>query len=318
LEDEREVGLGLADKAVHVQQLLAVGQKRRARDIAAGLVARAPSDPSAHLVLSHVLVALDDLEPAQAAADEVVRLAPDGEAGHAQRGRVLLLRGRFAEAERAVHEALALDPSDAGTHLLRARLLCACERHGPALDAVEKALRLDPDDPEAHQLRALLMLRTAPGEWPVSESTARRAVELDPDDANGHAVLGSVYLRRRRLPEAEERFRAALTIDPTNALALRGLTEVLMARSPLYRPFLRFSLLLQNAGPGGQLAVIAGVWALVNASVPLLRAAPSPWPAAAGPLQVGYLGFCAYTWFVTPLTRFVLARKYPWLRDAGE
>lgn len=286
--------------------------------MAAGLVARAPSDASAHLVLSQVLVALRDLEPAQAAADEVVRLAPDDDRGHRQRGQVLLLRGRFAEAERAVREALALEPSDPDTHRLRARLLLACERHAPALDAVEAALRLDPEDADAHQLRALLLLRTAPRQWRISEATARRAVELDPDDADGHAVLGSVYLRSRRLREAEERFKAALTLDPTNALALRGLAEALAARSPLYRPFMRFSLLMEGAGVGVQLAVIAGLWALVNAAVPLFRAGRAPWPALAGPLQAVYLAFCAYTWFVTPVTRFLLARRYPWIRRIHE
>jgi tetratricopeptide (TPR) repeat protein len=315
LEDEPEEALGLVEAAGQVSRLLAVGQQARAREIAAGLVARAPDDPSAHFVLSQVLAAVGDLEPAQAAADEVVRLAPDGDQGHAQRARVLLLRGRFATAERALVEALALDPSDPGTHLLRARLLWTCERNAPALDAVEAALRLDPDDPDAHQLRALLLLKTAPRQWKVSEETARRALELDPDDANGHAVLGSVFLQAGRLPEAEERFRAALSIDPKNALALRGLAEALIAQSPLFRPILRLSLFLQGAGPGVQLATIAGVWALVSALLPLLQAAPPPWPAAAGPLQVGYLAFCAYTWFVTPVTRALLARRYPWLRQ---
>jgi hypothetical protein len=143
-------------------------------------------------------------------------------------------------------------------------------------------------------------------------------VELDPDDATGHAILGSVQLRSRRVGEAEERFRAALGIDPTNALALRGLAEALMARSLLYRPFLRLSLALQAAGVGVQLGVIAGAWALVNAAVPVLRAAPAPFPAAVGPLQLAYLAFCAYTWFATPLTRALLSRQYPWLRHVGE
>jgi Flp pilus assembly protein TadD len=318
MEDEREDVLGLAETAGHVSQLLAVGQERRARDMAVGLVARVPNDPSAHLVLSQVLVALHDMEPAQAAADEVVRLAPDDNRGHHQRGQVLFLRGRFADAERAVREALALEPSDAGTHMLRARLLWVWDRHVPALGAVEAALRLDPEDPHAHQLRALLLLKTAPSQWRVSEATAQRAVQLDPDGANGHAVLGCVYLRSRRVRDAEARFRAALTIDPTNALALRGLTEALSAQSPLYRPFLRFSLFMESAGPGVQLAVIAGLWALVNAAMPLLRAGRAPLPAAAGPLQAVYLAFCAYTWFVTPVTRFVLARRYPWMRRIDE
>jgi tetratricopeptide (TPR) repeat protein len=318
VSDEPVHGLSLADAAGQVSQLLAVGQSRRARELATGLVARAPDDPAAHHVLGLVLVSLHELEAAQAAADETVRLAPDIDSGHSLRGQVLLLRGRFAEAERAVREALSLDPAESHTHLLRARLLLACERYFPAQEAVEAALRLDPDVAEAHQLRAILLLKLQPGRWQISEDTARRAVELDPDDADGHAVLGMVYLKSQRQHEAEERFRAALTIDPTNSLALHGLAEALMAQSPLYRPFLRFSLLLERSGTGVQLAVIAGLWALVNAAVPLLRSGAPPLPALAGPLQVAYLAFCAYTWFATPVVRFVLGRRYPWLREIGD
>jgi tetratricopeptide (TPR) repeat protein len=318
MDETWEGGMGLVETASHVSQLLAVGQKRRAREMAASLVARSPDDPSAHLVLSQVHAALGDLEPAQAAADQVVRLAPDDDRGHAQRGRVLFLRGRFADAERAIREALALDASDASTYLLRARLLAACERHASALEAVEQALRLEPDDPEAHQLRAFLLLKTRPGQWKVSEETALRAVQLDPDDADGHAVLGSVYLRSGRTREAEERFRAALTRDPGNALALRGLSEAVMARSFLYRPFLRFSRFMESAGHGAQLAVIAGLWALVNAAVPLLNAGEPPLPSLSFPLQIVYLALCAYTWFAAPITRAILARQYPWLRQIHE
>jgi len=318
MDDEPSEGLTLADAAGQVSRLLAVGQQRRAREVAAGLVARDPNDPAAHLVLSQVLVALGQLEPAQTAADEVVRLAPDGDFGHYQRGEVLLQRGRFADSERAVREALSLDPTDPGTHLLRARLLLSCERWAPALSAVESALELAPDDPDAHQLRAMLLMKVEPGRWRISEDTARRAVQLDPEDADGHAVLGMVYLKSHRTREAEERFRAALTLDATNSLALHGLAQAVMAQSLLYRPLLRFSLFLERSGTGVQLAVIAGLWALVSAAAPLLRASPDPWPALATPLQVAYLAFCVYTWFAAPVTRFLLARRYPWLRQIDE
>lgn len=314
MDDPREGGMPIAETAGYVSQLLAVGQKRRAQEIAAGLVARDPEDPSAHLVLSQVLLSVGELLAAQAAADESSRLDPDDERTHAQRGRVLLRRGCFARAERAIERALALDPQAPDIHILRARLLSSCGRYGPALDAVEEALTLDPDDSEAHQWRATLLLQTKPREWHMSEATARRALALDPDDADAHAVLGSVFLRSNRLPQAEERFRSALTLDPTNALALRGLSEVVMARSIFYRPFLRFSMFLQTSGAGTQLAIIAGLWALVNAADPLLRSGSPPLPDLAGPLRVAYLALCVYTWFVAPVTRFILARQYPWLR----
>lgn len=307
-------GMALAETADHVSSLLAVGQRRRAQEVATRLIARAPDDPSAHLVLSQVHLVQQNLPAALAAADQAVRLAPDDDRAHAQRARTLLAMGRFAAAERAVAEALALDPADASTHLLRARLLWICDRSVPALAAVEKALRLDPEETDAHQLRALLLLEVRPRDWVVSEATARRAVELDPDDADAHAVLGAVFLHSRRFAQAEERLRAALLLDPANALALRALAEALMARSFVYRPLLRLSLLLQHGGPGLQLAVIAGAWALVNAAVPLLREGAAPWPSLVEPVQWGYLAFCAYTWFAGPVVRGLLNRRYPWLR----
>lgn len=308
--------VAFADLAGQVSHFLAVGQKRRARELAASLVARSPDDPLSHLVLSRVLVALHELDGAQAAADEVVRLAPDDDRGHRQRAQVLFVRGRFAEAEKAILEALSLEPAEPDTHLLRARLLATCEKRASALEAVEEALVLDPDDADGHQLRALLLTRLRPRDWAISEETAERAVALDPDDAQGHAVLGLVYLKSGREARAEERFRAALALDPGNRLARHGLAEALMARSALYRPFLRYALFVERASPGLQLAFVAGLWALVSSTVPLLRGGPSPLPALADPLRYLYFAFCFYTWFAEPVTRYLLSRHYPWMRDS--
>jgi tetratricopeptide (TPR) repeat protein len=222
---------------------------------------------------------------------------------------VLLARGRFAEAERAALRAIELQPEDERGHSVLARILAACERYAPALAAVEAALRLDPDDGDAHRFRAFLLLHARPREWAVSALAAERALALDPEDADAQAVLGMLHLRAGRVAEGEARFRAALELDPTNTLALRGLAEALSGRHALYRPFLRYSTWMERASQGLRLAVVAGAWAVVSAAAPLLRG--SAW---AGVLTYTYLAFCAYTWFAAPVTRFLLARQYPWMR----
>jgi hypothetical protein len=75
---------------------------------------------------------------------------------------------------------------------------------------------------------------------------------------------------------------------------------------------------MESAGHGAQLAVIAGLWALVNAAVPLLNTGEPPLPSLSSPLQVVYLAFCVYTWFAAPITRAILVRRYPWLRQIHE
>ncbi|MGH9884677.1 MAG: tetratricopeptide repeat protein [bacterium] len=311
----REPGLSRGDAVSLIGQLLAVGQNRRAQEMASSLVSRHPDDPNAQIVLSQVLVALGQLEGAQAAADGALRLSPDSSLVHFQRAAVLFHRGCFRDAEKAVLESLRLDPDDPGTHLLYARMLASCEKYPPALRAVLEATALDPDDPAVHRLRASILSHTAPGDCTVPEAAARRAVSLDPDDAGAHAVFGSVLLRAKRIREAEERFKAALELDPTNGLARSGLATCVMSRAPVYRPFLGYSLFMQRIGVGWQVAVIAGVWVLYTGVAAVLAASPALVPALPF-VRYGYLGLCLYTWFASPVTQWILSRHYPWLRQA--
>ena len=51
---------------------------------------------------------------------------------------------------------------------------------------------------------------------PKAEAASRRAVELDPNLADGYAVLGLTLELRGDLAEAEDLYRKALALDPTN------------------------------------------------------------------------------------------------------
>ena len=316
MSDPAGIGVPIGDVTAQVYHLLAVGQQRRAREMAVSLVASDPQSAVAHIVLSQVLMAGQEVQAAQSAADEAVRLGPDDERAHRQRARVLFARGCFAQAEAAALEVMALDPEDALTHLLYARLLGVCERHAEALGAAERATELDPDDPEAHQLRAYLLLHTSPRDWSVSEEAVRRSLALDPGDADAHAVLGVIALRAGRTGAAEHAFRSALAIDPSNTLALRGLAEAVMAQSWVYRPFLRYSLFMERASNGVRFALIAGAWVLMQGVMAVL-ARRQDTAVAAQAFFYTYVAFCLYTWFAAPITRFLLARRYPWLKEAA-
>ena len=308
-DDDRELTPIEIGRFARVEHLLAVGQVERARELAAQEIASEPADPRGYLSLARVHLYDDQPELAVEAAAEAVRLAADWEVTWTVHATALFAAGRFAECERSVIEAIRLEPEDSALFQLYAQVLAHCDRPKEALQLAHQALELDPDDDSAHQLFASLLHRVRPSQWMISEEVARRAMMLNPDDPDSLAVLGVIVLTRRRYEEAEELFRSALEIDPHNTLALEGLAQVVMAKSWWYRPFLQYALVMRRLGTGGQMLVIASLWAIVSIiNTAFVKSEPG------STLLTGtYLAFCVYTWFAEPITRAILRRKYHWL-----
>jgi cytochrome c-type biogenesis protein CcmH/NrfG len=308
-DDDREVTPIEIGRFARVEHLLAVGQVERARELAVQEIASEPDDPRGYLSLARVHLYDGNPTAAVEAAAEAVRLAADWDVTWTVHASALFSAGRFAEAERSVIEAIRLDPEDGSLFQLYARVLSHCGRPKDALEFARRALELDPDDDSAHQLFASLLNRVHPSQWKMSEEVARRAMELNPDDPDSFAVLGAIVMTRGRYAEAESYFRSALEIDPHNQLALEGLAQVVMAKSWLYRPLLAYALATRRFGAGGQMLVVASLWAVVS----LVNAAFIKSETGSSLLMGCYLAFCVYTWFAVPITRAILRRKYPWL-----
>lgn len=306
-DDGRDVAQLLFSGADRVQHLLAIGQARRARELAQELISSSPDDPSAFLSLAAVLMYLGERGPAVDAAAQAVQLDPEWPAVWRTHAAALVAAGRFAESERSLHEAIRLDPEDGSSFLQYARALSYCGKEAAALEYTRRALELDPDDESAHAMFAMLLHEVRPKEWELSEEMARRAVELDPDVADSYAVLGWIVFERRRYDEAEEHFRSALMLDPVNALALEGLSHVVMRKNVFYRPFLGYAVYMTRLGLPGQLLVVASLWAIVSVLLVVLA------EPASTVVTIAYLALCAYTWFAMPITRAILRRKYSWL-----
>jgi cytochrome c-type biogenesis protein CcmH/NrfG len=308
-DDDRELTPIEIGRFARVEHLLAVGQVDRARELAVQEIANGPDDPRGYISLARVHLQDDNPTAAVEAAAEAVRLAADWDVSWTMHATALFYAGRFAEAELSAIEAIRLDPEDGSLFQLYARVLAHCGKSKDALEYARRALELDPDDDAAHQLFASLLHRVHPSQWKISEELARRAMEPNPDDADSHAVLGAIVMTNGRYAEAEELFRSALMIEPHNELALEGLAQVVMAKAWLYRPFLAYALAMRRIGVGGQLLVVASLWAIVS----VVNAAFIESETGSNLLTGGYLVFCFYTWFATPVTRAILRRKYHWL-----
>ena len=51
-------------------------------------------------------------------------------------------------------------------------------------------------------------------QYDAAEASLKKAVALDPKAMNAQLALGGFYQSRGRLPEAEEQFKHAITVDP--------------------------------------------------------------------------------------------------------
>lgn len=294
-----------------INDLLAVGQHARARRLAEDFLTHEPESPVGHFLISQICEDSDQYQAGLAAAEEAVRLAPDWANAHMRRATMLFRLGRFAEAEITIRTALAITPDDTNALFNYAQMLNTCDRQ-EALPLVERALELDPEMPIAHTLRAELLAWINPEQWHIPVEAARRAVQLDPEDPHAHTILGHIQLAAGKAREAEERFRAALRLDPHDRMALQGLTRVLMTENILYRPMLWYSVILQRFGTAGQFAVVIGLWVIVSAAVALMRS----WYFPANMINLllgGYLAFCLYTWFADRVMLWLLKRRYHWL-----
>jgi TolB-like protein len=105
-----------------------------------------------------------------------------------------------------------------------------------AIELCNQAIRRDPSFSRAMCKVALAHIVAAGNGWEPwpsalanAEQNADRALAIDPALADARGVLGMVYACRRKWPEAEEYFRAALSVAEINPLTAQTHAIVLLA-----------------------------------------------------------------------------------------
>ena len=155
-----------------------------------------------------------------------------------QRGLTLLDEGKSEAAGQVLgplHEKLPKDPQViGGLGLIKLRE----GQHAEALALFEQALRLDPDN--AGKWKSLL---TTAHYWKLMRESAaardqknfedaqvkaRAAIQLDPGNAEGLALLAGIVFDHGDTKQAQTLYRDALSKEPDNGAAIRGLTALLV------------------------------------------------------------------------------------------
>jgi Flp pilus assembly protein TadD len=144
---------------------------------------------------------------------------------HNSRGIELADRGWLDEAVREFKKAIELDPASAHAHDNLATVYAEKKQFAQSLKEYLTALELEPDSATAHYNLACF-LATHSHEMAIEQY--KEAIELDPEYPDAHLNLGMTYADLDQRDEAKAQFKAAIEVDPGDALARHELAALLM------------------------------------------------------------------------------------------
>lgn len=165
-------------------------------------------------------------QAALACLDRAIVLKPSAPLFHVNRAAALLALRQLDAAEAACREALRLKRNCAEAYQVLGHLLCDLNRPEEAATAYREALRLNPRLPDL-QNNLGLALRLA-GRLEDAVVALRQAVRQAPRDPGAHGNLAGVMKELGRLEEAEACYRAAIGVQPDDAAAHLNLGIVLL------------------------------------------------------------------------------------------
>jgi len=271
------------------------------------VVAEQPHRAEAHLYLSQSYMAAEQYGEAIEAVDRALHLDPQNDLAHAV-AATLLAKFGDARAKQFFDSALALNASRGLTYYWLARYYLENEgRREEAKQSLNTSLQLDPLNAEAHLM--LARLYEADGNVKLAEHAYREATQMGPNLFDAWNAAGHHWLYRRNDPrQAFPFFRRAVQIAPNDNDAMRNFLLCFQARNKWkYRLFnLHFFI---GAAGRWRWFLILGLWLMIQVLQIVATAYPRSMPWIS-PLVLTYVGFCIYTWTITPLFKFLVRRGW--------
>ena len=210
----------------------------------------------AHIALSTLLLASDEVELAVRHGERAIALQPHDPASYHHLARDLLARRRFAEAIPYLRQAMRLAPQsgsimqDLATALAGigergeairlwalltqshprvpagwqslGMLYVAERRFEEAIVCARKALELVPESGDAHLLFGLALMGNEGGAF-EAESHLQKVVQLKPEDLRGYSAYGLALQEMGRFEESTPYFQKVIQICPYHGQAYYSL-----------------------------------------------------------------------------------------------
>lgn len=240
------------------QSLLRSGHYKKALKEAKALMRRMPRSPDPHNVAGMALSALGQHTEAARSFNKAMQIAPEFDSARRNLAQALILAESLDKAKQVLRALLRKSASDEGSWYLLARCEFTEGNLREADDAISRAIDLAPGAARNWALRATI--REKQGDLNGSLSDFEAALGVDPNNVDAlvnmsmplarqlrttealDAVSKAVTLApkhlgaRQRLAlqfveagkedEAIEAFRAVLSLDPSNGLAMENLAQL--------------------------------------------------------------------------------------------
>lgn len=156
--------------------------------------------------------------------EDVIDKNPSDVLAYNHVGSIYAERKDYESAVQTYQRALKIDPNHPIIHFNLAKTFEALNKKEEALFEYENALRSKPGWLEAIDGYADLLMTVY--RTKDAGAVVMQAVRLNPDNVNMHSKLGQIFDKEDRNENAEEEFKAALSINKDFKPALSGLANV--------------------------------------------------------------------------------------------
>lgn len=194
-----------------------------------------PRFAQGHAQLAQAYLKLGDTQRAYSELSRTVELAPDNYRAHTDLANLLSAARHpdgtpfpeyLSQAKSHLDLLREKQPNDPETHEAWANYYSAQNKLGEAIQEAQQTISADPSRSESYLLLALLQLRA--NQPDQAEANLKKAIAADQKSLNAVLALGGFYQSHNRLAEAEQQFRRAIEIEPSNAVPRAALVRLLM------------------------------------------------------------------------------------------
>ncbi|NLE02680.1 MAG: tetratricopeptide repeat protein, partial [Fibrobacter sp.] len=188
-----------------------------------------PSEPKPYILLAKAYEIQGNDKMRFEQLSTALKFAPQNWEIHYQLARHYISTGNSDKAEQHFASCIKLNPSYGVPHFEFGLLLLDRDKILPAANEFKTALDIEPNNPMYLALDALTSALTNQQQRALDNITI--ALGKGPNDARILYYAGLVYKNIGRYESAIQKFNEALTLDPSNALALEALGDIHMEQT---------------------------------------------------------------------------------------
>lgn len=262
-----------------------------------------PNNSEAKFLLILNFIALKKLSVAEQELNIAISETPDEASLFFALSILELQKEQPQKAKTAIETALSFDTENAAYYGQLSNIQIYFREFEEALTSANIGLEYDPGNETC--LNAKGDALTKLGRKDEANIAFNDSLAEDPENDQTFAFLGYSRLEQGKHKEALTLFRQSLALNPNNSIAIDGLKEAIKAKFFLYRWILSASFAISKLPSKIQMFMLVGLYILYQVLNRVADNNPN-WEPFIQPFLFIYLVFAFSSWFLPPLSNFVL------------